>query len=505
MCSGWTPIACRLWAIIFAPAATRTFYKGKWHTSNADLQVPGTHDQVLSYDDMGNPDPEKELLYLVADRLDGFGFSGWIGPEPHGKAPLNTGSSPASGTGRDPGFADQAAQLIRELERYYPNKPWFMVASFVNPHDIALWGYFARHSGLFDFSVEDVVPAFDELFNAAEFAQTIADNLIAKPSSQKSYRDSYHEWMQGVPPHDYFRLYYQLQKNVDAELMKVYDALRASRFFDDTLVLFTSDHGDLLGAHGYMHQKWYQAYGQALRVPLIISNPKLFPTPSAVHSITSHVDLLPTLLGFAELDAQRLQPKVAIDHSDPLPPVGLNLFDLAVGKTESVSDPIYFMTDDDPSRGLDQENFYGVAYDSVIQPNHIESVIVEIDGEIWKYSRYFDNPQFWSDPATPKDVVISLETTFGTPGTHNVSGTKAVKVDPVAEEYEMYNVSVDPMELNNLSGVTEYAAMESYLADLLRQQRQLKRLKPVSGKVPGLHSVDAALIGLRGFHVPSKP
>ena len=67
------------------------------------------------------------------------------------------------------------------------------------------------------------------------------------------------------------------------------------------------------------------------------------------------------------------------------------------------------MTDDEPSRGNDQEDIFGVGYDSVVQPNHIECVIAELDDEIWKFARYFDNMQFWSDPAPmqgpPKDVV----------------------------------------------------------------------------------------------------
>lgn len=469
----------------FRAGGYRTFYKGKWHVSDADLQIPGTHDQLVSYDDLGNPEPEKEQLYLDADRLDGFGFHGWIGPEPHGSAPLNSGSSPAQGQGRDPGFADQATQLIQQLNYYPWREPWFMVASFVNPHDISLWGYAARHSGLFDFSVEDIVPAFDELFDPLQFAQTLNDDLNTKPSCQKNYQESYHEWLQGTPPHNYFRLYYQLQKNVDGELMKVYDALRQSPFFNDTIVVFTSDHGDLLGSHRYMHQKWYQAYDEALRVPLIFSNPKLFQTPSSVLSVTSHIDLCPTLLGLAGLDPNQLLPEVTEGHSDPLPLVGRNLSGLVLGKAGKVTEPIYFMTDDDPSRGLNQENIFGVAYDSVGQPNHIETVIVEIDDEIWKYSRYFDNIQFWSDPETPEDVVINLESSPDTVGTHPVIGTKRVKTEPVEEEYEMYNATLDPMELNNLSGSPEYSAMEALLAELLQQQRALKRLEPISGEVPG--------------------
>lgn len=466
-----------------------TFYKGKWHVSTADLQIPGTHDQVVSYDNQGNRDPEKEQLYLQADRLGGFGFNGWIGPEPHGSAPLNTGSSPANGQGRDQGFAAQAVELIQQLDSGRQDRPWFMVASFVNPHDITLWGFFARNIGLFDFTVEDVVPRFGELFDPVLFEQTLQDDLSTKPSCQESYQVSYHEWMQGIPPDDYFRFYYQLQKNVDEELMKVYNALRQSRFFDDTIVVFTSDHGDLLGSHRYMHQKWYQAYDEALRVPLIISNPFLFPKPAAVDSITSHIDLLPTLLGLAGVDPAQLLPEVSIGHSDTLPLVGRNLQPLVLGTVARVSDPIYFMTDDDPSRGLNQENFYGIAYDSVVQPNHIESVIVEINGEVWKYSRYFDNPQFWSDPdpmtGPSKDVVITIEEGLDVPGEEPVTGTKRVKIEPAPGEFEMYNVTQDPLELRNLAGLSAFAAMEARLAALLAEQRKLKRLRPVSGNVPG--------------------
>ena len=444
----------------------------------------------MSYDGQGNPDPEKEQLYLDADRLDGYGFNGWIGPEPHGKAPLNTGASPANGQGRDVGFAAQTAQLLDQLDSERNRDPWLVVSSFVNPHDIALWGFFARASSLFDFTVENIVPGINELFDFSLFWQTLTDDLSTKPSCQESYQTSYHEWMQGEPPNDYFRFYYQLHKEVDGELMKVYNALRQSRFFDNTIVVFTSDHGDLLGSHRYMHQKWYQAYDEALRVPLIISNPWLIRDPASVHSVTSHVDLLPTLLGLADLDPGRLRREVAVGHSDPRELVGRNLERLVLGKTPAVTDPIYFMTDDDPSRGLNQENFFGVAYNSVVQPNHIESVIVEINGEVWKYSRYFDNPQFWSDPdplvGPKKDVVVTVDDTpIDIPGEHQVSATKRVKFTPEPDEFEMYNVTQDPMELKNLSGSSLHASMETHLANLLDEQRETKRLRPISGEVPG--------------------
>lgn len=145
----------------FRAGGYRTFYKGKWHLSVADMAIPGTYNQLLSYDDQGNPVPAKEKLYLDAERLEGYGFEGWIGPEPHGNAPLNTGSSPATGQGRDTGFATQAVNLIEQLDRQRHGGLWLAVASLVNPHEspcgatsrarqgcsTSTWRIFSRVSG----------------------------------------------------------------------------------------------------------------------------------------------------------------------------------------------------------------------------------------------------------------------------------------------------------------------------------------------------------------------
>ncbi len=475
----------------FRAGGYRCFYRGKWHVSEADLAVPGTHSSLPSYTDTGARDPALEAKYSEADRLAGYGFEGWIGPEPHGSAPLNTGSSPAAGQmGRDQGFAAQSVELLQQLNRSRDNTPWLMVSSFVNPHDIALWGYITLHLDLFDLSVDDVVPAYSELFDDEQFRRTLEDDLTKKPSCQLSYRETYNEWMQGVPPDNYWRFYYQLHKDVDAEIAKVYAALRDTRFFDDTIVVFTSDHGDLLGAHNYLHQKWHQAYDEALRVPFIISNPRRLPEGRSVHSVTSHIDLLPTLLGLARLNPRRLLTDVARGHTDAVPLVGRNLTELVTGDVDAVTDPIYFMTDDEPSRGLNQENIFGVGYDSVSQPNHIECVIVELEGAVWKFARYFDNVQFWSDPepsdGPPKDVVTTVEEgVLDQPGVVEVEATKRVKYDPAPDEYELYNVTEDPMELTNLANDPAYADRRAQLEALLAEQRTAKRLMPISGPVPG--------------------
>jgi choline-sulfatase len=168
----------------------------------------------------------------------------------------------------------------------------------------------------------------------------------------------------------------------------------------------------------------------------------------------------------------------------------------------SVASPLYFMTDDDPSRGPNQDNWTGIGYNSVLQPNHLETVITRLaDGKVWKYTRYFDNPQFWSEPGTvvvpssaPTVEDVVFEQTESTPAAPRVPGEDVrqpigyqvtVKSTPRPDQFEMYNVTDDPMELSNLWGNAAYAAQQAVLAQALVQQRCAKRLVPQSGAVPG--------------------
>jgi choline-sulfatase len=200
------------------------------------------------------------------------------------------------------------------------------------------------------------------------------------------------------------------------------------------------------------------------------------------------------MLGLAGLDAEGLRQKLAEDHGEAQPLVGRNLAGLVRGQVspDAINDPLYFMTDDDPSRGLNQNNWTGIAYASVVQPNHIETVIATLDdGNVWKYSRYFDNPQFWSSPGLPgtqgvEDVVlIELGVPDPRKETQIVPFQRTEKHLPLPEEHEMYNVTLDPMELDNLAGRPEFSDTESTLAALLEEQCARKRLHPTSGEVPG--------------------
>jgi len=80
---------------------------------------------------------------------------------------------------------------------------------------------------------------------------------------------------------------------IDDCIGRVLHALRENGLADDTVVVFTSDHGEFLGDHGLL-RKGPPPYCQLLNVPLLLAGPQI--DPIAVQALTSHVDLKATLL-----------------------------------------------------------------------------------------------------------------------------------------------------------------------------------------------------------------
>ncbi|WMT43006.1 sulfatase-like hydrolase/transferase [Paenibacillus sp. D2_2] len=471
----------------FREAGYQTFYKGKWHVSDEDIIVPGTLNSLPSYDTkIGVPDPQLAQLYARAERLNDFGFHGWIGPEPHGKNPRNSGSSASNGiSGRDVVYAAETVQLIESLDQQKINDenppPWLIVTSFVNPHDIVLYGAITAHLPMFHFAVEGTIPEVTP-------SPTNHEPLNTKPRCQASYRDIYPRALQPITNQSFYRrLYYQLQKNADQQMQKVLEALIRSSFYDNTIVIFTSDHGDLLGSHGHLYQKWYCAYEEFLHVPLLIHNRHLFPHGQDTHTLTSHVDLLPTMLGLIGADVPEIQRRLQDRFSEAKPLVGRNLAPPMLNQNANIiaDEPLYFMTDDDVTRGLRQINPLGMPYPAVVQPNHIETVIMALENngvkELWKLSRYFDNVQFWSEPGV-RDVILTSQITDNLTEDSPSKCSLHVKTVPEQDEYELYNLTLDPLEAKNLAhpafATTYGRSIQQTMMQLLDEQRKLKRLYP---------------------------
>jgi arylsulfatase A-like enzyme len=294
----------------FRAAGYRTHYRGKWHISHPDLVIPGTHESLRANDADGVLDPVAVDAYRRADRLDPYGFSGWIGREPHGADKADTGFV------RDGVFAQEIVDLFARIDAD-DDAPWLAVASFVNPHDIAFTGAAWQLLGFP--AIADSIPEIPE-------APSQSDSFTGRPGCQRQFKEV---WPRLLYPQEtdgeYRRLYHFLQVLVDAAIMRILDELEARGLADDTIVVFTSDHGDMLGAHGGMMQKWHNAFDEAIRVPMLVSGPGVDTTAPDVEIATSHVDLIPTLLGLVGADVEAATGVVARHHVETQPFVGRDL------------------------------------------------------------------------------------------------------------------------------------------------------------------------------------
>jgi arylsulfatase A-like enzyme len=190
----------------------------------------------------------------------------------------------------DDGDADAGEEGVLPYLRSAAAKeqPFFLTVSLVNPHDVL-----AYPSGFAPFG-------YDESWLAStgiELPATVDEDLSTKPDAQRQLQKISAPLRPQNPEQqqNYLNFYGNLIKASDAYLVQVLDTLEEQGLLENTLVIYTSDHGEMGMTHGGMIQKNFNAYEESLRVPLVFSNPTLFPAEARSDALVSHVDFLPTM------------------------------------------------------------------------------------------------------------------------------------------------------------------------------------------------------------------
>lgn len=129
-------------------------------------------------------------------------------------------------------------------------------------------------------------------------------NLPLAPNySDKS--DPYGDQWQQLPPnydsvvHDWMRAYYAQTANLDWNLGRLIRALDDAGEADNTILVFTSDHGDMFGSHGRQSKLIF--YEEAARVPFLMRWPGKIPAKSVSDALLGTPDIMPTLLSLPDL------------------------------------------------------------------------------------------------------------------------------------------------------------------------------------------------------------
>jgi arylsulfatase A-like enzyme len=226
--------------------------------------------------------------------LERYGFSGGTYPSPDG--------APGQGWQVDGHIAAQFADWYAHEGRA---EPWCTTVSFVNPHDIAWWYQWSERVPA-EASAARVVARLPPNFETPELLSE-----RNKPLLQRSLQDTAAASFGPVPFTGreavemwtgFLNLYLKLQLEVDRHIGRVLRALHSKpEVAANTVVLFTSDHGEYGASHG-LRGKGAGAYEEAIRVPLIINDPRgvLTRSPERVRGqLTSSVDIAPLLLTVA--------------------------------------------------------------------------------------------------------------------------------------------------------------------------------------------------------------
>lgn len=405
-------------------AGYEVVYKGKWHLSKGVEGADGA---------------------FQSDDISRYGFDQWDAPDAGQDVKIeNYGGGNAN---HDTRYINDAVAYLRHKRDNPGGKPFCLVVSLVNPHDVL--GY-PGNGGAGGYTAADLIGDID-------LPPTVHENLAA------NFKPTAHAQMLvrlnglGILATDtqrraYLNFYGNLMKTVDAHLQSLLDVFAetpvGSTLRAQTLVVRTSDHGEMGMTHGGLRQKAFMCYEEAIRVPLVWSNPALFPTARVSPHLVSHVDFLPTicsLLGVADWTSHQF---AGMDYSslilDPDAP--------------AVQDYVLF-TYDDIYAGQSAEGTDG---NGIIPPPNRLQMIRE-DG--YKYVRYFDGLGVAAEQQEFYDV---------RPAALGGTDTDAATGQPV----ELRNLSLWAESLRTLAGQPTLATP----AQELKRAQMMQRLADVTAE-----------------------
>lgn len=208
---------------------------------------------------------------------------------------------------------DESLRFIRDQLRERPGQPFFLHASYFPPHHP--YGPIPKYARMYDPDEMTLPPNYDREKLAA---------WCRGASTPDPMTDDNDRWMRA----HYFAFCTQL----DAEIGRLLDGLDGLGVAENTIVIFISDHGDLIGEHGMFYKG--VMYDGSARVPFMIRWPGVS-RPREVEAPVMHADLVPTILGAVgieipgHLPGRDLQPLLVRDNRWPDRPVYSEYFSRA--------------------------------------------------------------------------------------------------------------------------------------------------------------------------------
>ena len=370
-----------------------TAYKGKWHMGDASI-LDNSGGGLNNLEPYGFSDWEVEGDYI------GTMWEGWE---------------------KDPEISGDAVKWLQGTgaSKNSEGTSFFLAVNLINPHDVMYYNTDKTFRGMVEVGGAPDDGLYGKTYDEdipLSWNQDLSDGSL--PPAIAAYKERWERQTGSVNSadgwKDFRNYYFNCIQDSDNSLMNVLQALIRLDMLDNSIIVFTSDHGEMAGTHS-LKGKGGVIYEENIHVPLVICHPEHRGRRS-VRAVTSHVDLAPTFVRMAGISEER---KKAIIETLP----GRNLMDLLDGTSESVRQGALFcfemisMTMAQAAR--DETGNLTYTFDKNVR-GFVRSAITER----YKFARYFS-----AEFNTPRTLEEILE----------------------KNDIELYDLENDPGETHNLA------------------------------------------------------
>ena len=374
-----------------------TAFKGKWHMGGGGIL--DLHDDTLT-------------------DLEDYGFADWGGTDYVGTL--------YEGLNADPIITSEAVSWLDETGKALNarGQSFFLAVNLVNPHDIMNYDETGYQGNLMALGGKPDSPVYDKTYSQAAPSSWNFDlNGADVPEALRLYNREWTGYTGSVTTEegwkDYQDYYFNCIQDNDNNLMELLQYLMDSGLLKNTIIVFTSDHGEMHGSHGLKGKGGF-VYDNCIHVPLYIVHPE-YEGGRRISALTSHLDLAPTLLDMTGLPEEEKE-----ELSQGLP--GSSLMPLLDGSKESVRDGALFC----------YESLLMSAIQVEVGPDRSMTTQIDFSSrgmvrglitEDYKFVRYFSPLEFHT-PTTLEELYAQ-------------------------NDVQLFDLKQDPEELNNLAADPE--------------------------------------------------
>ncbi len=307
-----------------------------------------------------------------------------------------------------------AGLSLKWLKSRDRSKPFFLMHHFKAPHDNF------ENAERYDWLFNDVdIPEPESLWDSGNHGSQATKAMGTSIGKRNNRRNMGHHMFvdQSLPGDEYKRTAYQryLKKylrcvrGVDDNIGRLFDYLEKSGQMDNTVIIYTSDQGMMLGEHDYIDKRWM--YEESMRMPFLVRYPAMIEAGTRTDEIINNTDFAPTILALAGIETP--------DYMH-----GRSFVPLLKGRTPA---------------DWAKSTYY----------------------RYWMHMAHHDNPAHFGVRTKEYKLIFFYGRNYrkGGPG-------------PTRPGWELYDMKNDPHEMNNLYGKRQYAGIVKKLKNELLRLRK---------------------------------